>query len=337
MNLIERGTRAVDGFQQRTFPLNFVFGVMKKFGDDSAGSQAALIAYYGFLSIFPLLLVLITVLSMTVSQATEHRIVHSALSQFPIVGSQLSGPNGIHRLNSGSTVGLVVGLVGLVWGSLGITQAAQKAMAEVWNVPGVVRPGFFPRLARSGAFLVVLFLDVIVTTVLAGITTFGGHSLGVKIGSIVITVVVDVGIFVLAFRVLTPKTIETRCLILGAVLAGLAWAILQYVGTALVAHQLRHSSQIYGYFASILGLIAFLFLAAEITLYGAEINVVQKRHLWPRSIVQPPLTAADLQVLTAIAKVGERRPEQDVDVRYHSLDQQDADPKASADLDQHSL
>ena len=142
VNPVERVVRAVDGFQQRTFPLNFLFGVVKKFGDDSAGSQAALIAYYGFLSIFPLLLILITVLGISVSPGTEHRIVHSALSQFPIVGDQLSGPNGIRRLKSGSAVGLTIGLVALVWGSLGITQSAQKAMAEVWNVPGVVRPGF---------------------------------------------------------------------------------------------------------------------------------------------------------------------------------------------------
>src|ERR1035441_4936248 len=220
VNPVERSFRAVDAFQQRTFPLNFLFGVVKKFGDDSAGSQAALIAYYGFLSIFPLLLVMITLLTMFVSPGTEHRIVHSALSQFPIVGNQLSGPNGIHRLKSGSTVGLTIGLVALVWGSLGITQAAQKAMAEVWNVPGVVRPGFFPRLGRSVAFLAVLFLNVIVTTVLTGISTFGGHSPLVRIGAILISLTVDVGIFILAFRVLTPKTIKTDCLIGGAVLAG---------------------------------------------------------------------------------------------------------------------
>lgn len=331
VNPFERGIRSIDSFQQRTFPFNFAFAVVKKFGDDSAGSQAALIAYFGFLSIFPLLLVLITVLSMVVSPATEHRIVHSAISQFPIVGNQLSGANGIHKLKSGSVAGLIVGLLGLVWGSLGITQAAQKAMAEVWNVPGVVRPGFLPRLGRSGAFLVVLFVDVIVTTALASVTTFGGHSVGVRVASIIASVVVDVGIFVLAFRVLTPKTIKTASLVRGAVLAGIAWAVLQYAGTALVAHQLRHSSQIYGYFASILGLIAFLFLAAEITLYAAEINVVLERRLWPRSIVQPPLTDADLRVLTDIAKVGERRPEQSVDVSY-PLIEEDADPK-SAPLD----
>jgi uncharacterized BrkB/YihY/UPF0761 family membrane protein len=126
----------------------------------------------------------------------------------------------------------------------------------------------------------------------------------------------DVGLYILAFRVLTPKSIGTRSLVPGAVVAGIGWGILQLVGTYLVAHQLRHSSQIYGYFASILGLIAFLYLAAQITLYAAELNVVRTRHLYPRSIVQPPLTEADRRTLTGIAKEGERRPEQRVEVSY---------------------
>src|SRR5665213_725787 len=128
VNPVERAVRAVDAFQQRTFPLNFLFSVVKKFGDDSAGSQAALITYYGFLSIFPLLLVMITLLSMYVSPGTEHRIVHSALSQFPIVGNQLSGPNGIHRLKSGSTVGLASGS----WRWSGAPSALRRRPRRPW-------------------------------------------------------------------------------------------------------------------------------------------------------------------------------------------------------------
>jgi uncharacterized BrkB/YihY/UPF0761 family membrane protein len=319
VNPLERGIRSVDAFQQRTFPLNFVFSVVKKFADDSTGSQAALIAYYGFISIFPLLLAWITLLSLFVSPGLEHQVVHSVLSKFPVLGNQLSGPDGIHRLRSGNVVGLIVALVGLAWGSLGITQAAQRAMAEVWNVPGLNRPGFVARLGRSAAFLAVLLLDVIVAVVLAGTTAFARHSMGFRVAPVVISLLIDLGTLVLAFRVLTPKSIKTKCLVPGAVLAGIAWSILQYIGMALVAHQLRHSSQFYGYFAAILGLIAFLFLAAQITLYAAETNVVWERHLWPRSIVQPPLTDADLRVLTDIAMVGERRPEQSVEVSYPSL------------------
>jgi uncharacterized BrkB/YihY/UPF0761 family membrane protein len=319
VNPIERGIRAVDAFQQARRPFAFTFGVIKKFGDDSAGSLAALIAYYGFVSLFPLLLVLITILGLVVTPGTEQAVVHSALSQFPIVGSQLTGPKGIHALKAGSVAGLIIGLLGLLWGSQGITQAAQKAMATVWNVPGVIRPGFLPRLGRSAEFVAVLLLNVIITTVLAGFATLGGQAWYLRALAGIITLLVDVGVYILAFRVLTPKAIQTRDLVPGAAVAGLAWAILQYFGTLLVGHQLRHSSQIYGYFGSILGLLAFLYLAAQISLYAAELNVVRARRLYPRSIIQPPLTDADLRTLTDIAKAEERRPEQRVDVGYPGI------------------
>jgi YihY family inner membrane protein len=320
MNIVERAVRRVDAFQQSKRPLAFVFGVIKKFGDDAGSSLAALLTYYGFLSLFPLLLVLITILGLVATPGMKHAVVHSVLAQFPIVGNELTGPHGIQVLKASSLVGLIVGLLGLMWGSLGVTQAAQRAMAEVWNVPGVVRPGFVPRLARSVLFLGVLALDVIFTTVLTGFPAFGGHALGTSILAAVAAVLVDIALYIAAFRVLTPKAIETHCLITGAVIAGVGWAILQQIGTFLVAHQLRHSSQIYGYFASILGLIAFLYLASQITLYAAELNVVRERHLYPRSIVQPPLTDADRETLADIARQGERRPEQRVDVRYPGVE-----------------
>lgn len=316
MNAIRRIIRSVDAFQQDRPWLAFGWAVMKKFGDDSAGSLAALIAYYGFLSLFPLLLVLITILGLVATPKISHAVVHSALAQFPIVGNQLTGPRGIHALKAGSVVGLVIGLIGLLWGSTGVCQAGQRAMSQVWNVPEIDRPGFLPRLARSVGFLVVLLLDVVITTALAGITTFGSQATPVRIGAGILTFVVDVGLYMLAFRVLTPKTIATRSLVLGAVVGGVAWAILQYAGTFLVGHELKNSGQIYGYFASILGLLAFLYLAAEITIYAAEIDVVRVRRLYPRSIVPPPLTDADQRVLADVAKQYERRPEQEVKVDF---------------------
>jgi YihY family inner membrane protein len=317
VNPIERGIRAVDRFQQSRRPLAFTFGVIKKFGDDSAGALAALVAYYGFVSLFPLLLIMITILGMVATPAIEHAVVNSALSQFPVVGNQL---NKLRALKAGSLTGLIIGLVGLLWGAQGITQAAQKAMATVWNVPGVIRPGFVPRLGRSAEFVGVLLLDVIITTALAGFSTLGGQAWYLRALAGLITLLVDVGVYLLAFRVLTPKSVQTRDLFPGAALAGMAWAIMQYFGALLVSHQLRHAGQIYGYFGSVLGLVAFLYLAAQISLYAAELNVVRARHLYPRSIVQPPLTEADLRTLTDIAKAEERRPEQRVDVGYPGID-----------------
>jgi uncharacterized BrkB/YihY/UPF0761 family membrane protein len=318
MNPIEKIVRRIDALQQGHSATAFLFGVVKKFGDDAAGSLAALLAYYGFLSVFPLLLLLITLLGLFFSHDTglQHRVVNSALAQFPIVGKQLAGPHGIGSLRSGSVIGLVVGLTGLAWGSMGVTQAGQRAMAEVWNVPGEFRPGFIPRLGRSLEFLGILGLDVILSTALAGFVTIGGSGILAQAVAVVAGLLVNIPLFVIGFRVLTPKSIETSALVTGAVLAALGWSLLQYGGIWLVGHQLRHASQVYGYFASILGLISFLFLAAEITLYSAELNVVRERHLYPRSIVQPPLTQADVEVLTAVAQQGKRRPEQLIDVHF---------------------
>jgi len=318
VNPIERTVRRVDAFQQRTALASLLFGVIKKFGDDAAGNLAALIAYYGFLSLFPLLLVLTTLLGIFFAHdvALHHRILHSAVGQFPIVGSQLTGPNGVSSLRSGSMVGLIVGLLGLLWGSFGVSQAAQRAMAEVWNVPGVVRPGFLPRLGRSVAFLALLGLDVVLTTFLAGLVTIGHGALWFQILAGLLGVVANVALYVVGFRILTPRTIATGLLIPGAVMGGVGWTVLQFGGTALVGHTLRHASQVYGFFGSVLGLISFLYLAAELAVYAAELNVVRARHLYPRSIAPPPLTRADEAVLSAVAQEGERRPEQRVYVEF---------------------
>jgi len=310
VNPVERVVRRVDRFQQAHRPLAIGFGVIKKFGDDRAGSLAALIAYYGFLAVFPLLLLLTTVLGFAMDRNSDLRdsVLRSALADFPIVGEQLG--NAINPLQ-GSGLALAVGIVVLVWGSLGITQAGQLAMAEVWNVPGVDRPPFVSRMARGFGLLGVLGIGLVATTAIGTLSTSSG-GLPVKTAGVTLSAALNVGLFMLAFRVLTPRTVHTRLLVPGAVLGGVGWSLLQLLGAYLVGHQLRYASQVYGYFASVLGLVSWLFLGAQLTLYAAEANVVWARRLWPRSIVQPPLTAADKQAFDDIALQGERRPEQSV-------------------------
>ncbi len=311
MNVIERMIRRVDAFQQEHTLLAAAFGVVKKFGDDRAGSLAALLAYYGFLAVFPLLLLLTTVLglAMDVRSPIRRLVLRSALREFPIVGPQLG--QAIHPLR-GNGLALAVGLVGLVWGSLGVTQAGQLAMAEVWNVPDVDRPPFVTRMLRGLGFLGVIGLGVLATTCIAAFSA-GGGGFGIKAAALLLSTGLNVGLFGLAFRVLTVRSIPTRDLLPGVVVGGLGWSLLQWVGAYLVGHQLRRASEVYGYFASVLGLVSWLFLGAQLTLYAAEVNVVWARRLWPRSIVQPPLTEADKRAFDDIALQGERRPEQSVE------------------------
>jgi uncharacterized BrkB/YihY/UPF0761 family membrane protein len=313
-NPIERVLRAVDRWQQRSAVAGPAFAVIRKYGDDRGSSLAALLTYYGFMSLFPLLLVFTTVLGFIGNDHLQESVLGATLHQFPVVGQQI-GKGAAHPLE-GNGFALVVGLLGLLYGSLGVTQVAQRAMADVWNVPNVVRPGFFPRLARSLGFLLVLVLGVSLTAGASALTTGSGNPLALRTAAALLGAVVNIAIYSAAFRVLTPRQIDGTDLWPGAVVGGIAYTILLTAGTALVQHQLRHAEALYGQFGFVLGLIGWLYLVAQVTVYAAELNVVRARHLWPRSILQPPLTGADERVLGAIARQEERRPEQTVDVDF---------------------
>jgi inner membrane protein YhjD len=319
VNALERGLRRLDTFQQRHRPTAFAFAVIKKFGDDRGGSLAALLTYYGFLSLFPLLLLLVTGLGFVLGHNPDlqRRIVDSALSEFPIIGTELR--NSVNALH-GSGLALFIGVIGLLWGSLGVSQAAQHAMAEVWNIPGRERPGFFPRLGRSFSIIALLASGLVATTALSGVGTATGPAMFWRVLTIAASVGINAVVFFVGYRLLTPKVIETRSLVPGALLAAAGWSLIQALGGYLVAHQLRQTSEVYGFFAIVLGLVAFLSLGANLTIYAAEVNVVRARRLWPRSIVQPPLTDPDRAALREMAQREERRPEERIDVRF--VDQQ---------------
>jgi YihY family inner membrane protein len=266
------------------------------------------------------LLLLVTLLGLALrdNPSLQRQILQSALSDFPIIGDQIRA--NIHTLQL-SGVGLVVGILGLVWGSLGVTQATQFAMAQIWNIEGKDRPGFWVRLARGLMFIGLLGTDLALTAVVTQLGAFASNlSPWFRMGTLAMSAALNVGVFIAAFRLLTPKLIALRDLIPGAVLAGIAWTVLQLVGTYLVGHQLRHSSQVYGFFAIVLGLLSWLYLSAQVSLYAAELNVVRARRLWPRSILQPPLTDPDRAVLRDIVEQEIRRPEQRVTVGFVDSD-----------------
>ncbi|HET6794150.1 MAG TPA: YihY/virulence factor BrkB family protein [Acidimicrobiales bacterium] len=330
MNGIQQLMRRVDAWQQSHRPVAFVYGVVKKCGDDNAGSLAALIAYYGFLSLFPLLLVAITVLGYVLGgdPGLRQHLINSALGNFPIIGNQLK--SSVSHPLSGHPVGLLFGLLGLIWGSMGVTQAAQYAMDEVWHIPSADRPNFVSRLLRGLAFLGILGLSAVVTTALSSLGSFGNIPGAAAVGGPLLAAVANVGLYLLAFRVLTPASVSTRDLLPGAVIGGIGWEILQLAGGYLVGHQLKHSSQVYGMFGVVLGLIGWIYLGAQLAIYAAEVNVVRSRRLWPRTIVQPPLTEADRQVYAGRAEARQQRPEETVNVDFDEragLDLRDGAPE----------
>ncbi|HEX9374687.1 MAG TPA: YihY/virulence factor BrkB family protein [Actinomycetota bacterium] len=315
MNPVERAIRAVDGFQQRHTVLAFPFAVVKKFGDDEAGHLAALLAYYGFFSLFPLLLVMVTVLGFVLqgNSDLQDSVLHSALAQFPVIGDQIR--SNVHSL-SGSGLSLAVGIAGTLWGGLGVMNAMQAAMNRVWDVRKRDRPNFWKSKIRALMMLALLGVAAVASAVVAGIVSAGGHSPFTVAGGVVLSLALNLGVFLLAFRILTARNLTWGDVLPGAAVAAVAWVVLQTAGGYIVGHQLKSASQVYGLFALVIGLLAWMYLGAQVTLYAAEVNVVRKERLWPRSLVQPPLSRGDKDTYRRAAIAEERRPEESVSVRF---------------------
>jgi YihY family inner membrane protein len=314
VNPVERLARRVDSAQRRFPPLAFVVGVVRKFGDDNGGVLVANLAYSAFISVFPLLLILVTVLIQVAARdpALRQQVVNAAVHQFPLARHELGN---IHALRRSTVASLVAGLLLLTWGVTRLGQAGLYTMAEVWNLPGPSRPGYLPRLGRAVLFLGLLGAVVIASTLLAALAAFGHRTTTVSALVQLLAAGVNVGLYLLSFRVLTPRAVPGRALLPGAVAGGIAWTALQALGAYLAAHFL-HSDSVYGVFATVLGLLAWIYLGVEVTVYAAEINVVLARRLWPRSIVQPPLQEADRSSMALQALQNQRRPEQRVQVWF---------------------
>jgi membrane protein len=315
MNVVERLLRKADSSQRRRPWLAFPLAVLKKYGDDGAGNLAALMAYYAFLSIFPILLVFATVLGFVLRGNPDlyRRLLNSALAEFPVVGESLRF-EGLH----GNWWALVFGVLISLWGAKGVANAAMTAFNTVWNVPYNQRPGFGPALARSFGLLLTLGVTLVVTGTLSGVGGAGRLGLALRIGALLLSTVLNVGLFLLAFRLATARVVHTRDMLLAAVVSAVLWQVLLAVGALLVAHQVRHAQSLYGTFGVVLGLLFWLQLQAQITLYALEADVVRARGLWPRSVSPPPLTRADRRAYTEYVEAERRLPpdEQEVAVRF---------------------
>jgi len=282
MKALDRVVDRIDRWQRHNRVVAPAYAVIKKFGDDQANNLVVGLGWYGFTAIYPLLLVVVTIFGFIGAASLGNSVV-TTLQQFPIIGSEFNPATDSSRLH-GNVAGLVIGLVVLIYGAQGVTQTAQQAMATVWEIPKEERPGFLPRLGRSIGALVIIGGCFLVNAALGALATGGGRSYAVRVPVIVGMVVINVVSYAAAFRALTPKAVGTRSLVPGAVAAAIGFTALITVGAGLVNHQLRNSSEAYGQFAVVIGLVGFLLILAKISIYAAELNVVLDRHLWPRAL-----------------------------------------------------
>ena len=318
MNRAERVVRRIDRFQQQHAVLGFPFAVVQKYGNDQAGARAALVAYYGLFALFPLMLVFTTILGWVLRNHEQLRndIINSALANFPVIGPQLK--HNVHSIE-GSGIALLVGILVTLYGGLGVVQAAQVAMNSVWNVPYVKWPNFFMRRIRGLGVAALLGVAILASATLGILATVVANGFGAQALLFIGSAAISFGVFLSAFKVLTAEPLGWRDVWLGAVLATVFWMILQQIGVWYVGRALSKASVVYGTLAFVIALLSWLFIGVQTTLFAAEINVVRQYRLWPRSMVQPPLTEADKRTFDRLARMEVRRPEFGVQVYFHDI------------------
>lgn len=314
MSILER-REAADRFQQRTPGLAFVAAVIRKRSDDRAGQLAALIAYYAFISLFPLLLVFVTILGFVLQgdPALQREILKGTLGQFPIISTELE------ETFAGSGTALGIGLVLTLLAGFGVTNVSQVAFNRIWHVPFTERPNFLVRRLRGLWLLLVLGALTILSTVAGGFVGASNHAsagAGALIAGVLVSLVANLALFMSAFNLLTAAELSWRQLLPGAVLAAVLWTLLQYFGGLYISHELKRNGPLYGSFALVLGLLAWLYLGAQLTLIAAEVNVVLDQKLWPRSLFAPGLTDADKRALRAAAQAQDRSENEYIEVRF---------------------
>lgn len=330
----ERGIRgALDRFQTRHRPTAFAVGVIRKFQDDRAGRLAALVSYYGFFSVFPALLALVTVLGFLLEHHSGLRdsIQSSALSQFPVIGKDLGEAVGTGL--SGNVPALVIGVLGSMWAGMGAIQAAQDAMNGIWDVPRTEDPNFLVKRLRS---LLTLSLIAVMFVANAVVPQLLSRVLAGALGMIALLVaslVVDSLVFIVAFKLLTVAEVAWRDMVPGAVVAAVGYVALQRLGVFYVQHVLQGATGTYGTFGIVLGLLSWMYLLTRWIVLAAEVDVVRVRGLWPRSLFPQGLTRGDQRSEAAQATETTLSRDMRVDVSFDAERDRQA---AGADAASHS-
>jgi len=308
----KRFVNSLDRAQQTRPWLAILVATWKIFSDNRAGNLAALIAYYAFASLLPLLLVAYTILDLiSKNNAKLGRRLTAALHQYPVIGAHFGTTS---QGLSQTGFALFVGILLTLYAGRGVATAMQNAMNTVWGVPRFRRPRFPKSLLRSLGLIAVLGPGQIITIALSSVAGGTGHLGGVlaKVAAFAVSLALNIILFWLGFRIATAKEVSGREMRLSAILAAIAWQILQLIGGTIVGHT---TNSAYGAFGIVLGVLAWFYVQAQITLYVVELDVVRARRLWPRSLVPPSLTEADMRAYQMYAETGLLRPELQVHVQ----------------------
>ncbi len=279
----------IDAWQQRHPWPAVVYAVIRKYGEDHAGQQAALLTYYAFLSLFPLLLVVTTLASVIISQrpGLQQDIIQSVTNYFPVLGDQLSAHiNTLHK----SGLPLVIGIAFTLYGTRGVADAFRRGVQNIWHVPKSQRETFPKTIPHSLSIIVIGGLGFITASILTGLAGSAGNGIPFRLLSLAVNLFVLFWLFTFLLAMCLPRRVPLKDIRSGALSAALGLVTLQAVGGYLVKTELRHLDALYSYFAVALGLLFWIYLQAQLLYYAITLSAVRAQRLWPRSMYEnsPP-------------------------------------------------
>lgn len=290
----------VDDFQQRHKVPAVAVATFRKFTEDQSTNLASMIAFWAFFSIFPLFLVLVTLLGFFLPSGTKNDVLHNVSQMFPLINPSSVGSLG------GSWWALIVGIVTALWSGTGVVRTVQTAFNSVWEVPMKDRPKLVEQVGRSVAVLATLGLGLVLSTLISGFVTGTANGLhlgwAAHLGGYLITIALDVGLFLAAYRILTDADVTVRDVLPGALLAGIVFWILQQLSSFIISSRLQSAGSTYGTFATVITILWWFYLQGIVSMLGAQLNVVLKERLYPRGLIGAPDTRADHRAYDAYAR-----------------------------------
>lgn len=263
----------IDRMRARSSVVDVTAESVARYRRHRLGRSAALLAHYGFLSVFPLMVCFTTVLGFVLQgdESLRHRIVDSALSNLPVVGQQLEQDAGSLR---GSPWVLAFSLVTAIWAGLRAFVVAHAAIDDIDEVPVSERVSMVRGRLHALAAVAVIGLSQVFTAVVAALLSASPLAGVAQAALLALTAVVDIGLVALAYQLLSSRVRRWRSVMAGAVPAGIIYAGLQVFGSLVVGRAITRATPVYGTFATVIGMLSWLAIHATVALVGFQLIVV---------------------------------------------------------------
>lgn len=312
-NLIDRTADRIDALQRSISPIAVIHGVVKKYGEDRCGQLAMMLSYRGFFSVFPLLLAFVSVVGIVLQDDPELRdeLIDSTLAAVPVVGAEIQNGAGT---TSGSMWVVIGSILLSIWAGLGLLEVLQEALNTVWGVPLFERPPWIVRRLRALPGAVLIGACLVLSG--ASVWLFGDSDLPwlQRVAGYLLPFLAGALCYLGLHWLLCVRKVPFTAQLPGAAFVGAAWLVLQLLGTWYIDRFVLQSSETYGVFVVVFGLLSWAYLLGMLYLYGNELSSVLWERRWPRSLTGRNLTDADRAAYARVVRREVRVEGVDLDV-----------------------